>query len=329
MTQAMSSIKNAETANRSTVADYAKQTLSISDCLARMTEHENYWKRQSNRIYEKKLNVTDPEFIRINHIRQTLRFYLVPALKEALDLSEEDQSRFAKWRSFLFSENGIVLFFEHFHRIVKTDDGHWKFIDDDPFDRDTVILFDLYKVKRQIEGIKYLKQLIRETNCHFPSYFTKPRQIQILDQFQKVLLMTFQQTVNPKYRSQLLKQIDLDFFKVDQLKRRRSEQLFYTIPDTLENSRYRRIFLHILLKKRVRTTIKKKLTEIPYDLAEYEQLVHECIDHFLKNDLYRNELNRLVNRFHVFGKPFSESVLADLDQDQLIYEGISEIKSYL
>jgi hypothetical protein len=32
----------------------------------------------SDRIYEKRLSLTDPVIVKINHVRQAIRFYLIP-----------------------------------------------------------------------------------------------------------------------------------------------------------------------------------------------------------------------------------------------------------
>ena len=130
-----------------------------------------YWKEKADRIYERKLSLTDPVVIRINHIRQSFHFYFIPAIEQAMNAPKDEQVQFVKCMSLFASEEKWDHFMKHFYAIDFEEQGDWSFLDRDAGDQDVFVLYDLYKTKKTIEAIEAIAQEIKQEENSFPSQF--------------------------------------------------------------------------------------------------------------------------------------------------------------
>lgn len=304
-------------------------TAKLNECLLKMKQYDKDWKNHANGIYEAKLKLTDPFFIEINHIRQALRFYIIPALEAILKSPIEKQLRFVQYQTFIFTDKGLEQFFRHFYSIFKDDNGEWSFQQTDSYEKDVLLLYDIYKVKRTIVGIQKLLKDLSKRNTVFPSVFNKNQQTHILKSMNSALFMVFKQSLKPKYQVSIFNGISLDQIKPQETKKRKKREIIFGRPQQLDSSPSRRIILHILFRNNIRTTINNKKVEIQYDLIDYEQLINEFFDHFLQDDRQDLEALSIYHALHIQGKTLLESIIDDPDPDGIVFEEIDEIKAAL
>lgn len=296
-------------------------------CLEEMTAMDNYWKEQVSKIYELKLELTDPKFININHLRQAFRFYIIPALESVLNETEQKQEWFIRHLRFLFESEKMQQFLKHFYGVVKGEKGEWEFLDRDEYEQDKQVLYDLHKVKKTITGIQMMLKDLDKRRIIFPSAFEKEQQVELLKGMNSALFVAFKQSLKPEHQVEIFKNISLDYVNDEAVEKRRNQCLTYAKPVVLETNPYRRTFLHIIFRHSIKTVIKKKKTAIKYNLIFFHQLLTEFFDFFLKDNGEDMEALRIYHNFHINGKPLAETIIDDADPDNLIFEEIEEIKS--
>ena len=299
----------------------------IRGCLEEMVALDDYWKEQVGKIYELKLELTDPKFVSINHLRQAFRFYIIPALESVINENPETRDRFVRHLGFLFDSVKRQQFLKHFYGVVKNDKGEWEFLERDEYEQDKLILYDLHKVKKTITGIQMLLKDLGKRRVVFPSIYKKEEQIELLKGMNSALFMAFKQSLKSDFQVKIYKEINLDFVNDDAVERRRQQCLTYAKPVQLETNPYRRTFLHIIFRHSIKTMIKQKKTVIKYDLVGFHQILREFFDFFLKDDGDDMDALRIYHNFHIAGKPLADSIIDDPDPDNLIFEEIEEIKS--
>ncbi len=309
---------------KTTTTDYSE---IIRGCLEEMRTLDDYWKEKVSKIYELKLELTDPKFISINHLRQAFRFYIIPALESILNEKPELQERFVKHLKFLFEPEMMQQFLKHFYSVVKGEKGEWEFQERDEYEQDKLILYDLHKVKKTITGIQMLLKDLTTRRVAFPSAFEKEKQIELLKGMNSALFMAFKQSLKPEHQVEIFKDISLDYVSDDVVEKRRQQCLTYAKPVQLDTNPYRRTFLHIIFRHSIKTVIKEKKTVIRYDLVGFHQILREFFDFFLKDDGDDMEALRIYHNMHINGKPLADSIIDDPDPDNLIFEEIEEIKS--
>lgn len=299
----------------------------LMNCLEEMRSQDDYWKEKVSKIYELKLKLTDPKFVRINHLRQAFRFYIIPALETVINEDEERQKRFIRHLAFLFEPEKMQGFLAHFYRVVKNEEGEWDFEELDEFDQDKIVLYDLHKVKKTITGIQMMIKDLTRRRVMFPSSFSKDRQIELLKGMNSALFIAFKQSIKPQHQVEIFKNIDLSYVNDDIVEKRRQQVLTYAKPVELESNPYRRTFLHIIFRNSIKTMIKGRKTVIKYDFVDFHQLLREYFDFFLKDNGEDMEALRIYHNLHINGKALAESIILDPNPDNLIFEEIEEIKS--
>lgn len=301
--------------------------VTLNDCLLKMKEYDKYWKNQANGIYESKLKLTDPFFIQINHLRQAFRFYIIPALENILESPLESQLRFIQYQSFIFNDEGLEQFFGHFYSVFKNENNDWSFQKSNPYERDLLLLYDLYKVKRTINGIQNLLKDLVKRDTVFPSVFNVTQQTEILKGMNSALFMVFKQSLKPKYQVSIFKGISLELLYPLEIKKRKKRGIIFGNPDQLDSTPSRRILMHVLFRNNIKTIISKKRVNIQYNLMEFEQLINDYFNHYLKDD--RSDLAALTiyHSLHIQGKTLTASIIDDPDPEGIIYEEIDEIKA--
>jgi hypothetical protein len=288
-----------------------------------------FWKGYIGKIYQAKMELTDPLLPKINNLRQAIRFYLIPLLQKTGKLSVEQQSQFIKQIPFLFSEEQTLGFFDHFYGVKKDTEKGWCFTKRDPYQADELVLFDLYKVKRTMNGINQLLNELKTSRQDFPSSFKRDRQTEILKGMNSALFMAFKLAIKPEYQVELFKNISLNYVYEDQIAERRKKTLIYSRGEGPDSNPYRRVFFHLLFRDTINTRIKGKETKIHYNLVEFEQLLEEYFTHFLDDSGTHAESLKIFHYFHIQGKPFSKGIIDAPDQETLLFEDIDEIKTLL
>ncbi|MBT4643132.1 MAG: hypothetical protein HN580_16530 [Deltaproteobacteria bacterium] len=301
--------------------------LKIEACLEEMKAHDAYWKNRANQIYALKLDLTDPLFININHLRQGFRFYIIPALEKLLQDKPDRQSRFVRHLPFLFDQALMQQFLKHFYGVVKDEADKWEFEKRDVYEQDKLILYDLHKVKKTIHGVQLLLKDLDNRRMVFPSVFDQARQIELLKGMNSALFMAFKQTLKPEYQVELFKKIGIEYINEDQLAERKRQQITYAKPVDLETNPYRRTFLHIIFRNSIKTMIKQKKTVIEYDLVDFHQVLHEYFSHFIKDGDDDFDALLIYHSIHTNSKPLAQSIIDDPDPENLIFEEIDEIKT--
>ena len=307
--------------------DFSDSRTKIETCLEEMKSHDAYWKNRANQIYALKLDLTDPLFVNINHLRQGLRFYIIPALEKLLLDKTDRQKRFVKRLPFLFDPVLMHQFYKHFYSVVKNDAGEWIFVERDPYEQDKLILYDLHKVKKTITGVQQLLKDLDKRRLVFPSVFDQPKQMELLKGMNSALFMAFKQTLKPEYQVELFKKINISYVSDDQVAERKRQKITYAKPVELETNPYRRTFLHIIFRNSIKTVIKQKKTVIEYDLVDFHQVLDEYFSHFIQDDEDDFEALMIYHSIHTNAKPLAQSIIDDPDPDNLIYEEIEEIKT--
>lgn len=299
----------------------------IRSSLEHMITLDDYWKEQVGKIYELKLKLTDPRFININHLRQAFRFYIIPSLETVLNESREKQEQMVRHLKFLFDKEKMQQFLKHFYGVVKGEKEEWEFLERDEYEQDKLILYDLHKIKKTINGIQMLLKDLDKRRIAFPSAYDKEQQIQLLKGMNSALFMAFKQSLKPEHQVEIFKNISLNHVADDEVEKRRQQCLTYSKPVELETNPYRRTFLHIIFRHSIKTVIKQKKTVIRYDLVAVHQILRDFFDFFLKDDGEDMEALRVYHNLHINGKPLADSIIDDPDPDNLIFEEIEEIKS--
>jgi len=303
----------------------AEERLQAS--LQAMKAHDEYWKKRSSQIYELKLQLTDPLFVRINHLRQVFRFYIIPALETALQNPAGKQEQFVRFMPFLFDDDDFAQFLKHFYAVSREEKGEWEFKERDSYKQDELMLYDLYKVKRTMNGIiAFLKDLDQRRTL-FPSLFSKKQQIELLKNMNSALFLTFKLSLKPEYQVEIFQHISLSYIQNERIEERRKKGILYGRPSQLDSNPYRRVFFHLLFRTSMQTAIKNKPTTIRYDLVDFEQLMDEYFGHFLQDG--NEDLNALqvYHSLHIMGKTLTASLIDDPDPDKIIYEEIDEIRT--
>ncbi len=302
--------------------------ISTPDCqlqawLQQVHQHDVFWKEKSDTIYERKLSLTDPKIVRINHIRQAFRFYIIPALEQALNASGADQAEFASYMESFFSETHFNQFLGHLYSVRKEPEGQWDFLEMDPFEQEASVLYDLYKARKTIEQSEALIREIQEASAPFPSRFTKEKQLSLVQGFRRALLMMFKQSLKPEYHRKIFDEIHPAFVSVSQVEQRRQNRVLYCLPHNSEGSRYRRIVLHILFRKHIKTQIKGKPTLIRYNLVEYERVKREYLSYWVQNLGEHPEKLKVYRKISFQNKSFAEWIAEDFDKESALLENLS------
>ncbi len=294
-----------------------------------MRKFDTFWKKHLNGIYEAKIELSNPLIIRINHLRQAIRFYLIPFIQNAQKSQPDIQDRIVKHLPSLFSAEKREKFFHHFYGVIKDEEKGWVYEERDAFEVDEIVLYDLYKVKRTMNGIAALLKELADTTYNIPSVYSKERQVEILKGMNSALFMAFKIAVNPKYQVELFRDINLGYIHQDQVKKRKKEKLIYSRVKDLEFSPFRRVFLHILFRDQIKTTIKNKETVIEYNLVDLEQLIEEYFGYFLKDSAEQVEYMKTYHMLHIGGNTFTNSIVENPDPESLLFEEIDEIKTLI
>lgn len=321
-----------ENMNTENAADDANSArTSLDSALDYLRRFDGYWNNQLNQVYKAELELTDPLIIRTNHLRQAIRYYLIPAVQNAIDSPAAIQNRFVERLSFLFSEDRMAQFFRHFYAVVEdpeTKDG-WKFEDRDPFQEDLLVLYDLYKVKRTMNGIVAFLKELKELKLEFPSVFGRDQFVPILKNMNSALFMAFKMAVKPKYQVELYNEISLKYLHEDRVKQRQKEKILYSRSKGLDFSPFRRIFLHILFRQTIKTAINQKETVIHYNFVDFEQLIFDYFAYFMDGSKDSVEIMNTYHCFHIRGNSLANSLIEDPDPETLMFEEIDEIKTFL
>ncbi len=301
----------------------------LESSLEFLRNFDSFWKGYVDKIYQAKMELTDPLLPKINHLRQSIRFYLIPALQSAIKLPGERQNVIVRQLPFLFSEKGLVRFFNHFYAVQRSEEKGWVLANRDPYKMDELVLFDLYKVKRTMNGISELLKELKTSRLDFPSSFKRDQQPAILKGMNSALFMVFKMAVKPEYQVELFKNIGLNYLYEDQLEERRKKGIIYARGDKPDSSPYRRIFFHLLFREAIKTKIKGKETRIEYNLIDFEQLIEEYFAHFLDESSPPVETMKIYHCFHIQGKSLAKNILEEPDQETLLFEDIDEIKTII
>lgn len=322
-------IKNQNTAENSDSISQGEVRQELKTSLEFHRNIDAFWKSKISQIYEKKMELTDPLFPRINNLRQAIRFYIIPALQKVMEAPVEFQDRFIKYLPFLFSEEKAAEFLRHFYAVVKDEKGEWQFIDRDRFWTDELILYDLYKVKRTMKGISALLKERANSRQDFQCFFDRNQQNEILNNMNAALFMAFKMSIKPEHQVKIFKEISLNYLYEDQIKERRKKKIVFSKENEQEASPYRRIFFHILFRNTINTKIKGKETRIHYNLVDFQQLLDEYFTFFMDGADGDPEIMRIYHNFHIQGKSFSENIINEPDQESLLMEDIDEIKTII
>jgi|APSaa5957512622_1039677.scaffolds.fasta_scaffold25785_1 hypothetical protein len=324
-----SETQNKTSENSSDQPEKSETIATVKETLQKMEDKDAYWKNIASNIYEAKLKLTDPTFVQINHVRQAIRYYLIPLLKKVLKEPEDKQKYFLKYYSFIFSEERMSQFFKHFYAVNETDDLEELFKKRDPFEQDALILYDLYKAKRTITGIKKFIKVLTTQRFVFPSVYNKSQQIDILKCVNSILFVAFKQSLKPEFQVEIFRNISLEYLRTEKIDERRKLGLIYSKVEKPEGSPFRRIFLFILFRNHIRTVINKDVVNIHYNLVEFEHLVKEYFDCFLDDSNHHNDVLQLYLSLHIQSKTLTESIIEDPDPANIVYEEIENIKTYL
>lgn len=297
--------------------------------LSFLRQFDSFWKGYVDKIYQARMELTDPLLPRINHLRQSIRFYMIPALQKIGNLPARLQQNHVRHLPFLFSEDQIIRFFNHFYAVKKDEEKGWNLANRDPYRADELLLFDLYKVKRTMNGINGLLKELKTSRQVFPSAFKREQQTEILKGMNSALFMVFKMAVKPEYQVELFKNIQLNLLYEDQLVERRKKAIIYARGDKPDSNPYRRVFFHLLFRDTIKTKIKGKETVINYSLVNFEQLVEEYFNHFLDDSTNRVDIMSLYHSLHMQGNSFARNVLEEPDQETLLFEDIDEIKTII
>ena len=320
---------NPETSDSKGDSSASKGAAEISSTLEFLRSYDAFWKSKLDGIYDKKIELENPLINRINHIRQAIRFYLIPVVQNTQLLEGELQTRNVKHLPAIFSEKKREKFFQHFYGVIPDEEQQWLFEDRDPFKIDEIVLYDLYKIKRTMNGITALLKELANKNYVIPSVFKESEQVEILKGMNSALFMAFKFSIKPKYQVELFKSINLGLLSPDQIEKRRAEDLVYTRLKDLESSPFRRILLHLLFRNQIKTNIKDKETTIDYNLVDFEQFLEDYFGYFLEDSAEQVEYMQTYHLFHIGGNSFKNSIVEDPNPESLLFEEIDEIKTYI
>ncbi|MBF0279461.1 MAG: hypothetical protein HQM13_16810 [SAR324 cluster bacterium] len=277
----------------------------------RVKQQNGYWKNKGDQIYERKMILTDPAVIRINHIRQTFHFYLLPAIEQALKNSKEYQVQFVRFLKPVFSEENFTRFLGHFFAIQFEAEDRCSFQIREDWEQDVFVIYDLFKTKKTMDSIDVLIQEIEQDPKGFPSQFHPEEQIKILKSFQTALLVTFKQSIKPEHQREFLTNISSEFLSLQAIQQRKAEQTIFARAETFQGNPYRRIFLHILFRENIKTRIKGKESNIRFSMLQYAQIRQEYLQHWVqKLGNHPEKMAIYQNLFHQ-GKSFAEWISED------------------
>lgn len=307
----------------------SSQLRQLEAALEFMREFDAFWKNRLDGIYEAKIELNDPVIVRINHLRQAVRFYLIPFLESALQAEPDAQQRIVKHLPFLFSDKKRDQFFNHFYGVIKSKEKEWNFEERDIFKVDELVLYDLYKVKRTMNGITAMIKELSEMTYSFSSIFSKKKQVQILKGMNSAFFMAFKISVKPQYQVDLFRNINLKLIHEDQINKRRKAKIIYSRIKNPEASPFRRIFLHLLLRNQIKTKIKNRETLIEYSLVDLEQLIEEYFGYFVEDSVEQVEYMQTYHLFHIGGNTFTNSIIESPNPEALLFEEIDEIKTFI
>lgn len=307
----------------------AEANSALQDSIDILKTIDSHWKEKVSQIYQNKLKLTDPLLARVNNLRQAIRFYLIPALQDAMKLPPERQDQFIRHLPFLFTEEQILAFLKHFYAMAKDEKDGWRLIGRDAYWIDELILYDLYKVKRTMRGINETLKMMKQSRLQFNASFSKDQQIAILQNMNSALFMTFKMSIKPEYQVEIFKNINLDYLYEDRIKERKRQQIVYNRENDLESSPYRRVFLHILLRNTIKTKIKGKETVISYSLIDFQQLLEEYFASGLDDPRTDPQILQIYHNFHMKGQSFAHCIINEPDQESLLLEDIDEIKTFI
>lgn len=284
---------------------------TLTGWITKIKNWDSKLKEKSDLIYERKLSLTDPTVVRLNHVRQTFRFYLLPALEAILNTPQSEQVNFLKYMYPFSSEENLYRLLEHFYSIQIDVSEKISFLQRDEYEQDVFILYDLYKAKKTIEVLEILTNEIKQGGVAFPSRFKKEQQLALLKGFHGALLMTFKHSLKPEYQKPLYKEISADFIAASQIEKRRKKQLLYARPETPQGHPYRRIFLHILFRQNIKTQINNQETRFSYNLVHYEHLKREYLSHWVQQLKQHPAKMKVYQQMNHGGKSFAQWILED------------------
>ncbi|MBF0236261.1 MAG: hypothetical protein HQM12_01030 [SAR324 cluster bacterium] len=302
----------------SSINDYCSP-YSINDWLRFVQQQDDYWKQYAANVYKDTLNLLDPRILQVNHLREAFQYYIIPVLKKLLQQPENSSIEFFKSVPIFASKLRFFDFLAHFYDISPYPDSariHIK----DRYLRESYMLYDLFKAKNTIAQTDLLLKLIAQYEYPFPSRFSRSQQIQILKGIKGALLMTFRETIIPEHQRFVIDHLDLNWFTAKEMEQRKKNGIQYCIPQQTEGSRYRRIFLHILFREKIRTHIKGKITEIQYSLLQFEDLKREYFkDWMLK--LEKHPVKQQAYQQHLWkNKNFTEWLIENPENESILLE---------
>ncbi|MBU2513295.1 hypothetical protein KJ966_18295 [bacterium] len=306
-----------------------KKSTDLESALVFFREFDAFWKNQLAGIYEAKIELNNPLIVRINHLRQAIRFYLIPLIQNTQKNDTDVQNRTIKHLPVLFSSEKREKFFHHFYGVAKNEEKGWVFEKRDAFKVDELVLYDLYKVKRTMNGIAALLKELADITYNIPSIYSKERQIEILKGMNSAFFMTFKIAIHPKYQVELFRDISLNYIHQEQIEKRRKENLIYSRVKDLDFSPFRRVFFHILFRDQIKTTIKDRETVIKYSLVDLEQFIEEYFGYFLRDSAEQVEYMKTFHMFHIGGNTFTKSIVENPNPETLLFEEIDDIKTLI
>jgi|GEM_PF-2142235 len=277
---------------------------------------DDFWKGTSDQIYEQKLQLTDPSLIRINHLRQLFRFFLIPFLQSFLNSNQEDQRLLIKYMDPFISTKQFDLFLDHFYALRRPPEEPFEFRTRDPYIQDCFVLYDLFKAKQTILWSTHLIKKIEKKGKIFPSIFSLAKQLKVLKNFRAALLLTFKHCLRKENYSQIYQNIAPDWCSEKQQKIRRKKQLLYHAPETINGNPYRQIFFHLLFRQELVTQHKQKTLRIKHNILEFEHLKFEYYSHWMQLLGNHPEKMKAFNDLPLSQeKPFIELIVENPSQE--------------
>jgi len=229
-----------------------------------------------------------PGFVETGTAIRMMEDLIVPRLAKISALPPAEQAKYLNLLVPFDTEGGLKAFLLHFFQFAPGRQDNVVYLERDAHEREVYILYDLYKVKKTLEVIRTLKQMLQTPPPGFVSTFSPAQQQSILDGMAQVLNLLFAQVIPPQGRTQLLADLSPAYLSKDALIKRREENTLYSFPHLLQKYDYRRFFFLIYFKDGMKVKMGQEEKEFRYSFLQFQLLKKEYLIYWLTQRMKNN-----------------------------------------
>ncbi|MGK0290281.1 MAG: hypothetical protein ACI86H_001737, partial [bacterium] len=220
----------------------------------------------------------------IEDLEKLLDYFMVGRLQQLQGFDEKRKHKYLQVMLPFTTKNSVESFLSHFFQIKCNQQQNLEYSPLDPAEKELRILYDLYKVKKTIETITILQNVVKKKEA-FASIFTQEEQLTCLEDFKTIFKLQFQRYILPEHQRTLYKNISAEIISEEEILNRKKNKISYFRPNVIERFDYRIQFFIVFFSSRMRAKYNGEVCNFQVNFLNLEILKQEYLTHWLTKKL--------------------------------------------